>query len=46
MNQEAFRILEFDAIRKKVSTYANSDSARELAENLLPADFEIEKIIV
>ena len=38
MNQESFRILEFDSIRLKLKSLANSDWAREIASQIQPSD--------
>ena len=38
MNQESFRILEFDSIRRKLESLANSDWAKEIASQIQPND--------
>ncbi|MBR1420756.1 MAG: endonuclease MutS2 [Selenomonadaceae bacterium] len=38
MNRESYRILEFDSIRLKLKSLANSDWAREIASQIQPSD--------
>ena len=38
MNRESYRILEFDSIRLKLKSLANSDWAKEIASQIQPSD--------